>query len=272
MGVNDLGKSQNLTFGLYCGIMLSILKPDIYTTEQILEKCPPEILASSISLKKIGGYHNQKNPHHAGRAVANRQRKGRSEALYFKEDVRIKAACIYAMTGSAARTGEILGIKPGTVRQWKLQPWWQQVIDRIKSEKDDEMDVGMSQVIQKSLEVVNDRLENGDFIYDVKTGELKRKPMGGKETAVVTSIMIDKQALIRNRKQVRKAESEVMDRLKNLVNEFEKMGRSQRAKDITNEVEIIDVTDEEEYKNASSGNTNEESNTQLSPEKEVVGG
>ena len=50
------------------------------------------------------------------------------------------------------------------------------------------------------------------------------------------------------------------------------MGRSQRAKDITNEVEIIDVTDEEEYKNASSGNTNEESNTQLSPEKEVVGG
>lgn len=96
--------------------------------------------------------------------------------------------------------------------------------------------------------------------------------MGGKETAVVTSIMIDKQALIRNRKQVRKAESEVMDRLKNLVNEFEKMGRSQRAKDITNEVEIIDVTDEEEYKNASSGNTNEESNTQLSPEKEVVGG
>lgn len=278
MGVYDLGKKPQLDkkLKLWYNVVhrerCFPLKKDIYTTEQILEKCPSEIFEKDIPLKKIGGYHAQKNPHHAGRAVANRQRKGRSEALYFKEETRIKAACVYAITGSAAKTGEILGIKPGTIRQWKLQPWWQQVIDRIKSEKDDELDVKLTQIIDKSMEVINDRLENGDFIYDVRSGELVRKPMGGKETAVVTSIMVDKQTLIRGRKQIRKAESEVMDRLKNLVSEFEKMGRSQRAKDITNEVEIIDVTDEEEYKNAKAGDSVQESDTQLSTEKEVIVG
>lgn len=248
------------------------IDPSKSETERILEKCPSEIPRSSIPLRKIGGYNFQKNPHHPGRAVAARSRRGRADALYYREDTKIKAACVYALTGSAAKTGEILGIKPGTIRQWKLQPWWQQVIDRIKNEKDDELDVKLTGIIDKSVEVINDRLQNGDYVYDVKAGELVRKPMGGKETAVVTSIMIDKRAMIRERKTTKREEGEVLDRIKKLQKEFENMAKVHKAKDITNESEVIIEDDTHESSNATQGgivnalprNSIQETDTQLS--------
>lgn len=247
--------------------IMSVNMADL-TSEQIMAKCPPEIPSSSIKLTKIGGYHRQKNPHHAGRAVAKMRKSG---STYYKEEFRIKAACVYAMTGSAAKTGEILGIKPGTIRQWKLQPWWQQVIDRIRNEKDDELDVKLTHIMDKSLEVINDRLENGDFVYDVKKGELVRKPMGGKETAVVTSIMVDKRAMIREKRVVRRQETEVMDRLKNLASEFEKMTKHHKAKDITDVSSVIKSDDEVVInnsevviENAEERDTVQESNAELS--------
>lgn len=243
------------------------IDPSKTETERVLEKCPPSIDRGSISLRKIGGYHRQKNPHNKGRVVAARSKRGRPEALYFKEETRIKAACIYAVTGSAAKTGEILGIKSGTIRQWKLQPWWQQVIDRIRNEKDDELDVKLTRIIDKSVEVINDRLENGDYIYDLKKQELVRKPMNGKETAVVTSIMVDKRALIREKKQIHREEGEVLDRIKKLQKEFENMGRVHRAKDVT--PTTTDVEDAEIIVNAETRNTHEEPDTSLSETSQI---
>lgn len=203
-------------------------------SEQIMAKCPPEINASTISLQKIGGYWKQKNPHHAGRAVAAARKRG---SQYFTEESRIKAACVYAMTGSAVKTGEILGIRPGTIRQWKMQPWWQQVIDRIRTEKDDELDVKLTHILDKTVEVINDRLENGDYVYDAKNQELIRKPMGGKETAVVTSIMVDKRQLLRERREQKRDETDVMKRLKDIAQNFAKFVA---AKDVTQEsLEIV---------------------------------
>lgn len=193
------------------------------TSEQILAKCPEVIDKAGIPTRKIGGatFHTKGNkPMMKG---------GRP---WYNEEMRIKAACVYAITGSAAKTGEILNIKPGTVRQWKMQPWWQQVIDRIRSEKDDELDVKFTGIIDKTVEQINERLENGDYIYDLKNQELIRKPMGGKEMAVVTSIFMDKRALLREKKQQHSEQSEVMDRLKKLAEEFSGFVK---AKDVTKE-------------------------------------
>lgn len=203
------------------------------SSEQIMDKCPPEIKSSTIPLKKVGGYWAHKNPHHAGRAVAAARKRG---SQYFTEESRIKAACVYAMTGSAAKTGEILGIKSGTIRQWKMQPWWQQVIDRIRNEKDDELDTKITTLLDKTVEVINDRLENGDFVYDAKNQELIRKPMGGKETAVVTSIMVDKRQLLREKRETKRDETDVMKRLKDIAQNFAKFVA---AKDVTAESQRV---------------------------------
>lgn len=207
-----------------------------YSYDQIMDKCPETIDKDTIPTKPIGGMHRHKNP-------PGRLHKGHRNQPWYSEEMRIKAACVYAVTGSAAETGRILGIKSTTIRQWKMQPWWPQVIERIRSEKDDEIDVKMTAIIDETVAQINDRLKDGDYIYDVRTGELKRKPMGGKEIAVVTSIMIDKRNLIRQRRAVRTEETAVLDRLKNLAKEF---AGFVKAKDITKEATVVDEQDTEQ--------------------------
>ena len=198
------------------------------TVEEILAKCPDVIPMHTIPLKNPGGH-----PRTGG---GSRKLKWRSETD------RIRAATVYAVTGSAVKTQEITGIPSGTIRQWKTQPWWPQIIDRIRQEHDDELDVKFTGIINKTIEVINDRLEKGDYVYDLKAQQLIRKPMGGKETAVVSSIFMDKRSLIREKKKIHSEETAVMDRLKKLAQEFEGFVK---AKDVTPKEETsMDVTKE----------------------------
>lgn len=204
-----------------------------FNADEIMAKCPEVIPTDTIPTKPTGGINFKKNP----------PRKAlRGKRPMYSEETHIKAACTYAITGSAAETGRILGIKPEVIRQWKLQPWWPQVIERIRSEKDDELDVKFTKLIDKTVEVINDRLENGDYLYDVKKGELVRKPMNGKDTAVVTSIMVDKRNLIRDKKTIHTEQTAVMDRLKKLADE---MAGFVKAKDITKESQRVEATEQE---------------------------
>lgn len=59
--------------------------------------------------------------------------------------------------------------------------------------------------MDKALDSVMDRLENGEFIYDEKTGKVKRVPAKMRDTNKVLTDMIDKRALI---KKVNKPQEE----------------------------------------------------------------
>jgi hypothetical protein len=168
------------------------------TTEEILAQCPEVIDKSDIRLNKRNG--RQKT----GKAVANG---------WHSEKDRIRAATVYAVTGNASRTSELTGVPSGTIRQWKTQEWWPQVIDRIRQEHDDELDVHFTKIVDKTIEQINDRIDKGDYIYDVKKGELVRKPMGGKELGIVTSIFVDKRELIRGKKKQQMDQQSIKDKL-----------------------------------------------------------
>lgn len=178
------------------------------TTEEILNKCPEVIDIADIPLVAKGG-----RPVTGG---GSRKRK------WYSEEDRIKAATIYAVTGNSRRVEEITKIPSTTIRQWKMQPWWPQVIERIRQEADDELDSKFTKVIDSTIDQINDRLEKGDYIYNPRTGELVRKPMGGKEIAVVTSIMMDKRDLIRKSVKQDRTQATIVDRLEKLADEFKK--------------------------------------------------
>lgn len=196
------------------------------TSEEILAKCPEVISSKAIRTK----------PHAGGDVRAGTTFKGSRKKKWWSENDRIRAATTYAVTGNATLTAEICRIPLPTIRTWRQQDWWPQVIDRIRMEHDDELDVKLTGIIDKSLEVIDERMRNGDFVYDFKRGEVIRKPMNGKETAVITSIMLDKREMLRTRKKkVDSAEQAVAERLKNLANEFVKFVK---AKDVTPSEEL----------------------------------
>jgi hypothetical protein len=201
------------------------------TDEEILAKCPDEIDADTVRLNARNGRPR------TGMAAKNK---------WWSEDDRIRAASVYAITGNAQRTSEITKIPAGTIRQWKTQQWWPQVLDRVRTEHDDELDAKISKVIEKTLNQVEDRVDNGDWVYDSRAPEgqqLKRVPMKGKEIAVTTSIMFDKRDLIRRKEKSVVEGQSTQQLLKGLLDEFRKFTGQKTVEGVVLDKEITEDTE-----------------------------
>jgi hypothetical protein len=188
------------------------------TAEKILEACPEDIPSSAIDIN-----NNQDN--NRKKEILKYKAKGK-KYKWWNEDDRIRAATVYAMTGNAKRVEEITGIPSTTVRQWKNTEWWPQVIDRIRRDGDDELDVKLTGLIDKTTKEINERLDKGDYIYNTKTGDIVRKPIGGKDLSVMTSIFVDKRSLLRKKPKMGGDTSSTNERLKKLAEEFSKFVNS----------------------------------------------
>ena len=114
----------------------------------------------------------------------------------------------------------LTGVPHGTVRQWKCQDWWRELETQLRTEGNLVLDAKLKKLVDKSLDAVMDRLENGEFIFNVKTGKVERIPAKLRDVAKVASEAIDKSVLLqkftRNVEDIPKLD----DHLKKLAQEF----------------------------------------------------
>lgn len=68
-----------------------------------------------------------------------------------------------------------------TAKQWKAQEWWKQVENDLTVQEDLQLSARLKRIVNASYDVVEDRMANGDFVYDQKTGEMRRKPVAMKD-------------------------------------------------------------------------------------------
>ena len=116
---------------------------------------------------------------------------------YTDEDRKAAVAC-YAIYGNFTKCSQITGIPIKTIHTWKHQAdWWEPEITRVRSEKSEELDALYTNAIHKAQEAILDRLESGDYVLD-KQGELQRKPISGKDLAMIGAIQFDKRQIMRN--------------------------------------------------------------------------
>lgn len=156
--------------------------------------------------------------------------------MSWNEGKRIDAVTTWLITGNLTATAAVVGVPHVTLKLWKKQPWWNELVVDIQTESDQELDAKLAKRIAKSLEIVNDRLENGDFQYDPKTGQFVRKPVSVKDGWKVASEMIDKRWILRKMPQSQVDQAAVGDILKNLAKEFADMARK-RVKSSTEETD-----------------------------------
>jgi len=192
------------------------------TTEDVLAKAPEVIVvplggSTAPFEKKRGRPVGSLSLSEVGKARMAKRRKQHSE-----ED-RIKAATVYAITGKASETERITGIPALTIRQWKTKEWWPRIIERIREEKDDEFDVKFTQIVDKTVTQLNDRLDNGDYVYDNHTGQLIRQPIKGKDLGVITSIYVDKRELLRGKATVTLDQASMKDRLDRIADDVRRL-------------------------------------------------
>jgi hypothetical protein len=117
---------------------------------------------------------------------------------FYTDRERIEAATLYAALGSIPRVGELTGISQSALRGWVREDWFKALLDEIRAENDQKIDVRFNEIISDALDQLGDRVKNGDFIL-TKTGEMIRKPVGARDLSIVTAINIDKRQLLRNK-------------------------------------------------------------------------
>lgn len=118
-------------------------------------------------------------------------------AAHWPMEKKIEAVSQYLVLGNMKLVAATTGVSHDLLRQWKGQPWWLELEGEIRASQNIELDTKLSKIVDKSLDAVLDRVENGDFIYDQKSGEIKRRPAALRDIHRVSVDMISKQDLIR---------------------------------------------------------------------------
>lgn len=155
------------------------------------------------------------------------------------ENKRIEAVTTYLILGKLPLVASTIGVPLTTLKAWKQQQWWHDLVAEIQIESDVELDQKLAKRIDKALELVNDRLENGDYLYDPKTGSFIRKPVNVRDGWKVASEMIDRRWLLRKQPKDVTSQEEIGAILKNLATEFADMARK-RVNEKIIEGEVLD--------------------------------
>lgn len=155
----------------------------------------------------------------------------------------------FLATGSQAHTAAITGIPEQTIRTWRKQEWWTDRIKEIKEGDNLQLDAKLTKVMDKALDAVVDRIENGEYMYDPRTGEIKRIPAKLRDVQKVAGDMIDKKTLLAKVQKGKEEQKQAItaDHLLMLAREFSKFATGKEHKDVDDVKTVIEGEHEEVF-------------------------
>jgi transposase-like protein len=102
----------------------------------------------------------------------------------------------YLITGNLAMTARIMDVPEETIRYWRKQDWWDDTVREIRHSGKVQLSSKMAKIVEASINVIEDRILNGDFVFDQKTGQVVRKPINLKDAHKVAIDMVDRQGVL----------------------------------------------------------------------------
>ncbi len=138
---------------------------------------------------------------------------------------------LWLVTGNLSATAAALDIKLTTMKEWRYSKWWTELVNEIKTENTITLSNKLKAIANKALDVSLDRLENGEWIYDQKTGEMRRKPVQLRDAHTVAKDLLERSTQL-EKKPVEEKQQQT-DLLLNLAKKFEEFSKKR--------VEVIEV-------------------------------
>lgn len=158
---------------------------------------------------------------------------------------KIEVVTHYLATGNYRLSAALCGVHENTVEVWKKQPWWKELEKEIRVSRRMEQDSKLSQIVNRTLDVIADRVENGDHVYNQKTGELVRKPVGLRDATAAVNSLMQRQATIekQNAKEtIVENQNSIEEQLKLLASEFAKFNNKQKR--LASDIEYKEIEDD----------------------------
>jgi len=146
----------------------------------------------------------------------------------FPVEKRIEVVTKWLALGNMRLVSELTGVSYQLCRMWKGQPWWDELVAEVKASRVIQTDNKLSRIVDKSLDTIADRLENGDVVFNQKTGEVVRKEVSLKDATKVATDLLTRQAVLHKQEQEQTQVQQsisIQDQLKMLADEFAKFNK-----------------------------------------------
>lgn len=167
--------------------------------------------------------------------VAHRTPHRKQGKGWYTDSQKLEAVKLYLVCGNLTATAAALNIKFETIRLWKKSKWWAELTEEIQREGHIQLSQKLKNIASKALDITVDRLENGDWQYDPKTGGLIRKPVLMRDAHRVASDLLEKHIELEG-KPVRDEDTKAtQDRLEALAQTFAGFARKVKR------IEVLDV-------------------------------
>ena len=153
----------------------------------------------------------------------------------------------YHIKGNDQAVADTTGISRQTINTWRLHSdWWDDLIDTVRHETDDQILAQNLQIATKTAENVLDSLENGDekLVWDKTKNEhvIKRVKPSGKDSMVISGISQDKARVQLNLPtQVHAQAADVQ--IKSFIDEFRELSNSFKERRVVSTQENSEVVE-----------------------------
>ena len=159
----------------------------------------------------------------------------------WSDDQKTEVVKAYIILGSLELAAAAARIPFETCRNWKTTGWWAALVDEYRETEKLVLSTRLKGIVEKSLTIVEDRLENGDFIWDQKAQTLIRKPVLMKDAAKVGVDFMGHQYKLVSTEQRQMEEEGVKEKLEKLARSFEEFANKQQKKADVNVTDVVFV-------------------------------
>lgn len=158
----------------------------------------------------------------------------------FPPEKKIEVVTKWMALGNMRIVSELTGVSYQLCRMWKQLPWWADLVAEIKASRDIQVDNKLSKLVDKSLETIADRLENGNVVWNRKTQQVDNIPVSISEATKVADTLLTQQLNLSKKKVVESSldtQKTIKDQIANLAVEFARFNTNRTVDIVARPVE-----------------------------------
>lgn len=189
--------------------------------------------------------------------LVRKKRKTTDMRKRWGDSQKLEAVKCWLLTGNLAATAAALDIPLVTLKVWRYSQWWDDAVRDIRSENNMALTARLKKIAARSLDLVEDRLENGDWVLNNKTGKLMQKPIGIRDLGVITNTTLTHIDKIEGQPSREADTKKAIDQLQLLAQKFEEFSKKKAPVQVTDVifVENDDAVYEKRKEGLSGGGT-----------------
>lgn len=165
----------------------------------------------------------------------------------WSDSQKLDAVKTYLVLGNARLTAGALKIPLETIYDWKSRTWWKELEEELRLTDELQLSAKLKKITERSLEAVEDRLEHGNWVYDQKTGGLRRIPAPLRDVHKVALDSVAQREIILKKKDTTINDGQVEDKLDKLAERFAEIAAN-KIKALADQERTVEMVEEVEEK------------------------